>query len=99
MPPLRVISSYEKNVFFSCVQEHMKTPPVQKRHMMAQPANLPESWCTGFYLPLVSSQHLIQKCLQDALTGKDKHCDSSPFDRLGSKKPLNKPVDTIPNIA
>ena len=24
MPPLRVFSSYEKNVFFSCVQKHMK---------------------------------------------------------------------------
>jgi len=26
MPPLRVFSSYEKNVFFSCVQKHMKEP-------------------------------------------------------------------------
>ena len=26
MPPLRVVLSYEKNVFFSCVQKHMKEP-------------------------------------------------------------------------
>ena len=24
MPPLRMFFSYEKNVFFSCVQKHMK---------------------------------------------------------------------------